>query len=376
MKHEELMNKEKTRSQSNAILAKWDALKSSVVHARVDASAVSDLVQAMSRELGDVSVRVFAQLDDLTNTTSRMPSTHKAYSRLADNIAHLVSERIVHTSELPVRAVEMEFWLAVMKDRLEKGDFNTAFAIREGLHDASVERLKNTKRNLSGNAKAVLQYMDAIFDRYGHVYEVLNYVKENAPQLTIVPLFDIYKQLIKAVNDNITKFKLDLQQVEVGSPTYQHLKKQIRKEESKLHAYIDQVSDYQAALVRDFPDIDTKALSELQSKLLKINLSSSAREDLREELRYISMMREGHQAPKVFTHILDGEKGRAFIPYRHVNLTLPEHYNRVVTEAVKPTAKRKQSFFIADEASKKHKTPHRVEKEHDKALSHQPKKSR
>lgn len=120
----------------------------------------NDYVSQISDEMTQTNKYVLANLDKLESTAStagKTPPSHTVLANQFNQMANLVSNNILSYKEMDDRTNAVEFWVAVLKKSLEKGDIVAVKAIHAALTCTPVMRMELTFEGLSDTAKKILE---------------------------------------------------------------------------------------------------------------------------------------------------------------------------------------------------------------------------
>lgn len=191
----------------NDALEAFDKLKTSPDS--ITASNWQDSVASMGQELGDLSSYLIGQLDEFANTgtQAKLPASHANISRTFVNTSQWIIDNILSNKSVDARTLAMEFWIAVLKDRVEAGDFHTAQVINSAFTSSPIYRLQASKKGLSPQAQAILQQYDTYFSNLKPTQQFELFANSSNPNL--IPYHGSFKTVIQALEDSKAVEKLD-----------------------------------------------------------------------------------------------------------------------------------------------------------------------
>ncbi len=175
----------------------------------ITASNWQTAVSTMGQELGELSSYLIGQLDEFSNTgtQAKLPASHANISRTFVNTSQWIIDQILNNSHVDDRTLAMEFWVSVLKDRIEAGDFHTAQVINSAFTSSPIYRLQASKEGLSPEAKAILQQYDAYFSNLKPTqqFELL----ANSSNENLIPYHGSFKTVIQTWEDTKAVEKLN-----------------------------------------------------------------------------------------------------------------------------------------------------------------------
>ena len=119
-----------------------------------------DCVNQMATEIDAINRYLFSQLTQLENSKTvgkDVPETHTQLANASNQLTNFIKENILQNENVADRTLAMEFWAAVLKKSIDKGDLISMQTIYSVLQSSpEISRLKATKEGLSNQAKKFL----------------------------------------------------------------------------------------------------------------------------------------------------------------------------------------------------------------------------
>jgi hypothetical protein len=116
------------------------------------------LVANIAEQIREVNIYQFSQLDRLDFAGEKEhPVSHKRLNDSLIRLSQLIIFSILREQDITKRTLTMEFWVSVLKNSFEAGDFLTAQFVFDSLNSTEIYRLTATYNGLSFDAKEILE---------------------------------------------------------------------------------------------------------------------------------------------------------------------------------------------------------------------------
>lgn len=189
-------------------------------------------IKKVSKNFKYLSEEILFQLEEIDNidTTESSPPSHKIANYYSDNIVKLLENDILSKTDVALRVLAFERWVAVLEHSFEKRDYQTAMAIVSGLNSVRIEKYTAMRGYLSKETEAKLHAISTTLQDINlHTLLIINAKKG------IIPSFIHAKKYFTAESEaqSILKTNIKITESELGN-TLPYKEQSTRKRKKTL----------------------------------------------------------------------------------------------------------------------------------------------